>query len=247
MNDFNIFSNPRKSRYDPDLARRVNEEKEPAIIRKEKLEAPKVQNLQKSDLKGFIYVPSINLYLAKERTLKGKSWNETHKILQEDNKFMPSIYQFTEYLKYLQNDHRDKTEAKEILDDILKKTQSGWKGEWLDAKFEKRNKGLYLLSEHKIQNGKLIAKSEQPLEKCVTEDCYVDLKFNNQGLPISKSKSQSYNQGKNVYFWQPVDGRVAGFNVGSGRADLYCSNDDPDGRYVGLGVFPCAEGASQKI
>jgi len=198
------------------------------------------------EMDGFIYVPSINLYIAKERTLKGKTWNQTHEILQKDNKFMPSIYHFTEYLNYLKNDHEDRDEAETILDDILK--TGDWRAEWLDAKFEKKKDGLYLLSDHRIENKKLIAKSEQPLEKCVMEDCYVNFDFNSQGLPVSKSKSQSYEQGENIKFWCPEhSGRVAWFYVGSDNAGLSCYDDVPDSSGDNLGVFPCAEGASQKI
>ena len=197
------------------------------------------------EMDGFIYVPSINLYMAKERTLKGKTWNQTHEILQKDNKFMPSIYHFTEYLNYLKNDHEDRDEAETILDDILK--TGDWRAEWLDAKFEKKKDGLYLLSDHRIENKKLIAKSEQPLEKCVMEDCYVNFDFNSQGLPVSKSKSQNYSQGDNICLGFPRDGRVAWFGVYSDYACLYCNYYVPDYSYVSLGVFPCAEGASQKI
>jgi len=63
---------------------------------------------------------------------------------------MPTIYHFTEYLKYLKNDYQDRDEAEIILDDILK--TGDYRGEWLDAKFEKRKNGLYLLSDHRIEN-----------------------------------------------------------------------------------------------
>ena len=196
------------------------------------------------ELEGFIYVPSINLYMAKERTFKGESWNETHKLLQKENKFMPTIYHFTEYLKYLKTDYQDRDEADEILDDILK--TGDYRAEWLDAKFEKRKNGLYLLSDHRIENKKLIAKSEHPLESCLMEDSYVDFDFNSQGLPTSKSKSQKYEQGENLYFYPPVDGRVARFGVSSGNANLNCYDGAPDYSSGGLGVFPCAEGAMKK-
>jgi len=197
------------------------------------------------ELEGFIYVPSINLYMAKERTLKGESWNETHKLLQKENKFMPTIYHFTEYLKYLKTDYQDRDEAEIILDDILK--TGDYRGEWLDARFEKRKNGLYLLSDHRIENKKLIAKSEHPLESCLMKDKNpgIDLEdyletANSQGLPSKNTKD-----GK-LYFYYPRDGRVARFDVNSVRADLLCGDYVPDYSGGGLGVFPCAEGAQKK-
>ncbi|MBU2523513.1 MAG: hypothetical protein KKE23_04485 [Nanoarchaeota archaeon] len=245
MSDFNIFSNPRKSRYDPDLARRVNEEKEPVIIRKEKPEA-KIQNPQKAGLKGFIYVPSINLYLSKETSYKGKSWNECHEIMSKEDCFMPTIKHFVEFVKYLKTDYQDRKEAETILDEILA-VRNPWRAEWLDGKFEKRNKGLYLLSDHRFEKGKLKANYEQPLKDCLMEDKTpgIDLESylknaNSQGLPSQKTKD-----GK-LYYWFPRAGSVAGFDVYSGRADLYCDYV-PGGRYVGLGVRRVtAEGGSQK-
>jgi len=234
MSDFNIFSNPRKSRYDPDLARRVNEEKEPVTIRKEKPEAPKIQNPQKADLKGFIYVPSINLYLAKQVTNKNKSWNECHEILSKEDCFMPTIKHFVEFVKYLKTDYQDRKEAETILDEILT-VRNPWRSEWLDGKFEKRNKGLYLLSDHRIVNGKLKSNYQEPLEDCLMEDKQINLEnylktSNSQGLPSQKTKD-----GK-LYYWFPRAGSVAGFYAGSDWASLDCDYDVPDYRGGSLGV-----------
>ena len=37
----------------------------------------------KTDLEGFDYIPSINLYVAREKKFKGKNWFESQKLLQE--------------------------------------------------------------------------------------------------------------------------------------------------------------------
>ena len=52
---------------------------------------------------GFIYVPSINLYVAKERSLQGLNWSNTHDELKKQNLSMPTIHQFREFLKYLRS------------------------------------------------------------------------------------------------------------------------------------------------
>jgi hypothetical protein len=53
------------------------------------------------NLSGYIYVPSINLYIAKERTLQGKNWFDAHKELQSQNQRMLIIPEFIEFLKYV--------------------------------------------------------------------------------------------------------------------------------------------------
>ncbi|MBS3085156.1 hypothetical protein J4225_00535, partial [Candidatus Pacearchaeota archaeon] len=67
--------------------------------------------------------------------------------------------------------------------------------------------------------------------------------FNKQGFPIKQSAKQEYRQGENIKFWAPVDGGVAWFFAGSGRADLDCVGG-PDYGGASLGVFGVAEGGS---
>ena len=75
-------------------------------------------------------------------------------------------------------------------------------------------------------SGKLVRKTA-PLEQCLWQDGLADVNFmNNQGL-LTKSCGSNYEQGKNVYFWHPIDGRVTRFDADSDRANLNC-NRDPD-------------------
>ena len=104
----------------------------------------------------------------------------------------------------------------------------------------------YFSTYYLIENGKLKANYQEPLEDCLMKDGYVNFDFNSQGLPTSKSKNQNYKQGKNINFWYPRDGKVARFIVSSDIANLNCYYTDPDVSYVSLGVFPCAEGAMKK-
>src|SRR4030042_1414961 len=57
------------------------------------------------ELKGMIYVPSVNLYFAKEKSLLGKNWLETQNGLVSQNLAMPTPYQFKEFLKHLRDNH----------------------------------------------------------------------------------------------------------------------------------------------
>ncbi|MFH1270957.1 MAG: hypothetical protein ABII03_04960 [Nanoarchaeota archaeon] len=78
------------------------------------------------------------------------------------------------------------------------------------------------------------------------EGIYVDLDFNNQGAPTKKSATQSYQQGINLRFWGPRINAVARFFASSGRAGLGFFGG-PEYSGSSLGVFPCAEGATQKF
>src|SRR3989338_3676512 len=88
------------------------------------------------NIDGFIYVPSINLYVAKERSLQGLNWNDTHKkILSEGLGRMPTPNETWELIKYAKA-NLSNPELKNVYDDILKTTpQNTWHGEWQNAKF----------------------------------------------------------------------------------------------------------------
>ena len=116
---------------------------------------------------------------------------------------------------------------------------------WLDAKFLQDKGSRYLQTNHRVVSGKLVS-TKLPLEACLREDAYVDLKFNSQGLATTKSATQNYSLGNNIQFYHPRDGAVARFVANSVRARLDC-NGDPAYSHAGLGVFSCAEGTEQKI
>ncbi len=169
---------------------------------------------------NFIYVPSINLYVAKEKIMHRLDWSNTHKELaKEKDRRMPLIYEETEFIKYLlanPNGTKDasKDEIQTITNEILEK-RNPWRAEHLDAYFEQRDDGMYILTKNKSIANKLDAP--------IMEDCYVELSFNNQGMPIKKSSNQDYNQGKNIFHYYPRAERVAGLYVYSVRACLSCN------------------------
>ncbi len=118
---------------------------------------------------------------------------------------------------------------------------------WLDAKFENdEGNGMKILSRHrtfKDSSGEKVLKPEkiEALEACLMEDSYIDFNnLNSQGLPTRKSQNQEYKQGENIYYWNPKNGRVAGFSASSGGADLSCNWGPSDGG-SSLGVFAVAQ------
>ena len=145
----------------------------------------------------------------------------------------------------------------DVISDLWKYVSSGHRGgcwTWLNAYFQSSqnivassaNRPLEMLTDLKVirtGNNRDFVGTSTPLDSYLHENAYVDLSFNAQGLPIPTAKSieQQYKQGKNIYFWQPVDGRVARFGANSAGSVLNCDRD-PSNRVSQLGVFACAEG-----
>jgi len=204
------------------------------------------------------YIQCGNLFVPKfeQPQFKGENWEDAHKSVQGEGLIMPPPAQFMPHFLNVVNAHNGngvlldgnnvQVPADEVKD-IYKYLTSGHKGgAWthLDAKFEKDGDNWFLHTNHRFANRSLTGQKSN-LERCVMEDKFCDLKFNVQGLAVKKSRTQKYKQGKNLMFWKPVDGKVAGFYANSDRAYLDC-NRSPDNAIASLGVFACAEGALPK-
>jgi len=184
-------------------------------------------------LDDFIYVPSVNLYVAKERALLNHNWYETHKKLDEQNLRMPTIPQFIEFLKHLRANPT--TENTSIYDEITEK-RVPWRAEWLDAKFY--NAALWVAYNHIVDSdGKLVAQDHEKLEGHLIQDKKIpeislEYWLNNptkQGLPPIVAKHGD------LWYRLPIAGAVAKFYIGYGAAGLAC-NSTPDSSGSGLGV-----------
>lgn len=219
--------------------------------------SPVIANVRGSN---YIQVPEKNIVIAKRQAYNGLQWEQAIEAVQKDGLYVPRIDQFMQHFVNLQQAAEGKRtlldgdgkaltrdEAIENWNYVSSTNRTPFNSEvfwtWLDAKFEKDPDGsLHLETNHKTGNSFNIHKLDPHLKS----DCYVDLNFNNQGLPVSRNAQGNYVQGKNIYFWQPVEGRVAGFDAGSGGAGLYCYRN-PSYRNSSLGVLSCAEGAGAKI
>lgn len=104
-----------------------------------------------TNLEGFIYVPSIKLYVAKERSLLGKNWYQAHEELHRQGLQMLTIRQFVDFILYLKQNKSNIPEAERILGEILTPREPyRFGGEWLDARFSSegaRSRGLYVIKE----------------------------------------------------------------------------------------------------
>lgn len=212
---------------------------------------------------GYIYVPSIKLYVAKEKSLHGLNWYNTHKELHKQDLQMLTIRQFIDFMLYLEK-NASIPGATKIMDEILTtSTRDLYRGEWLDAKFsekeglmrpklsgttfikeevdsdmgygypgtgsraaptdpfgKKAEEELYIEYNHKTENGILVAKSIEPLEECLMEECDIDLRScNKQGLPTKKYS------GEGIIYCPPKKDCVAKFGAVQYKAHLSCYID----------------------
>ena len=182
-----------------------------------KRQVPSAQTAPEKD--GFVYVPSIKLYVAKERTLQGKNWNQAHRGLQRQGNQMLTIPQFFDFVSYLQGNSSACPERDQILDEILTHRYP-WRSEWLDAKFFEKDGEMYIDYNHRIVGKRLTPQDTKKLEDCLRSNGHFDVSsLNNQGMPTKGSRKQD------VYFYSPTDGAVAGFVAGSEWAILNCGRN----------------------
>jgi len=204
------------------------------------------------DPSEYVRIPSTDILIARKEKFQNLNWEDTHYKLAENGLFMPAPALFIKYFSDVISAREKKLKIydgnnKELSKDEIQKLynylteKQSWHGSWLDAKFVKMGSNLELETEHKVilnKGKKELQGKRYPLEKCLTEDCFAELKFNKQGLAVEKSKKQDYKQGENIYFWYPREGQVARFGANSDRANLNC-NRNPTNTNSVLGVFSC--------
>ncbi|MBS3084414.1 hypothetical protein J4411_00695 [Candidatus Pacearchaeota archaeon] len=189
---------------------------------------------ENEDLKGFDYVSSINLYVAKEKKLYGKNWYESHKELQKEGEKMLTTLEFIEYLKYV------KVNNKDIYDEITK-VKNPWRAEWLDADFKVKNGELYVNYNHIFDgNGKLVKCDSEVLDKNtlmkdktpgISLEDYLEKNHTSQGFPNKEVKSGD------LCYWFPRrdNNSVVRFLAFEDRAFLYCDRyPSRRGGYLGV-------------
>ena len=166
----------------------------------------------------FIYVPSINLYVAKQRTLLNSNWNECQEVLHKENSKILTIPEFKEFLKY------SKTNFPDIYNEITE-VRDPWRAEWLDADFKVEKKDLMVYS-HIFDNGKIIKKKQKLDSNTLMLD-------KTPGISLDDWLKDSTNQGLpkenildgDLYYWAPMkdNNSVGWFYAFSGWAYLSCN------------------------
>lgn len=182
---------------------------------------------------GMIYVPGINLNFAKERTHLGLEWGETHEALASEKLRMPTIPEFLAYLKYLRS-VPSSPEFHNIYNEITEKREP-WRAEWLDAYFEERQDGLWILTENK-------AKAEK-LEDCLMTNKYPGINLDEliSGVNVTSQCIPKSNISNGVlYYSHPRNSAVARFDALSGKAIFNCSRN-PSSKDSSIGVFAVSD------
>jgi len=200
-----------------DLLREAEEEKEIGVLEKP----------------GFIYVPSVKLYFEDKRTHIGKNWNKTHELLKQEGLFMPTPYQFKKFLRYLRD-------TKNPLYEEITEARFPWRANWLNARFGKKENGLYMISENVVENGNYKT-IEIKLKDVLMENISHRINLNewldsdnSHGLP-----NLNISHGDLIYSPMGID-QVSRFSVDSDLTYLFC-NANPDYFNSSIGVFACCE------
>jgi hypothetical protein len=195
---------------------------------------PIVQQSTGKDTDDFIYVPSITLYVAKERTHLNENWFECHKLLQANGERMLILPEFIEFLKYTKANFPD------IYKEITE-VRNPARAEWIDADFKVKGRALFINYNHIFDsNGNLVPQNSEIIDKDtlmkdkapgISLEDYLNSNHTSQGLPNKKVKSGD------LYYWCPdKDNKsVAGFLAGSDWAGLDCYGD-PSFQFSALGV-----------
>jgi hypothetical protein len=210
----NITGDRKKSTYDPKLAERVNKEFEKMP------ELPVAEPVKTANkLEDFVYVPSIKLYFSRKLVHNKVNWYGCHNFLQANGERMPTIIEFVELLRYAiekePNIYKEITEVREP-----------WRGEWLDAFFEKRQDGMYILT----QNKKKYEKMEDYLKKDAV--LFVSKWIEDpttQGLP----RDADENNGS-LWYEHPKHEYVAKFLANSTNLHLNCESNPKFYKYIGV-------------
>ena len=202
-----------------------------------------------NDPKQWIILNEQSL-ISTDKFFHNNNWFDMHRLLQLGNRFMPTLLESNQFdqlvyngidKKHFKVHYSDGTqvpieELRRIFNERYE-VRSPWRAEYLDAKFEQREDGLYLLTNHIVQqDGSLKPQTEELLEDTLMEYRLPGISFeelirnpNKHGLPKSDTEQGS------LCYWRPKDERVAGLSADSGRAGLICSRG-PSGSNEGLGA-----------
>lgn len=173
------------------------------------------------NLDGYIYVPTISLYVSRERAFQDKNWFDVHKELKKEGCRMLNLFEYIKFLEHVRTNNPD------IYEDITA-VRKPTRGEWIDAFFEQRKDEMYVLTDNKTKSEKLDSYLSNDKTPGIDLESWIKSPTK-QGLPKSNIKDGS------LYYWAPENGCVARFYADSDRANLGCGRD-PRGSYGWLGV-----------
>lgn len=206
------------------------------------------------DKKDFVHIPDTTYFISKKAGYKGQNYDQTLQTVEGSTALTvatPALF-MPHYARVCRaalekditlDDGTGELLGRKATDDLFEYLSTeAWA--WLDASFEKTKQGFFIATDHRLVNGQMQPLTRESLETCVMKEGFVDLVFNRQGFPTQRSEKQEYQRGKNLQYWHPENGTVAGFYALGGYALLDCDGL-PLGSFAALGVFVCAEGAAK--
>ena len=235
----NIIGNPNGKGIaeNPELIERLNKNTEEKKPKPDTDVTPvDIENIEK-----WIILNEESL-ISTDKYYHNHNWHDMHKLLQSDNQFMPTLWESNQFDKLLYDGINEKhskvnyADGTQVPIEELKKifneryeVRSPWRGECLDARFEQRGDGLYILSSHIVQQDGSLKPQEEILEDTLMENRTPGINLeewirnpNKHGLPKPDISSGS------LYYWCPTDERVAGLDADAGRACLCCLRNPSD-------------------
>jgi len=158
-----IGDSDRRSRYNSELADRVNKQFD---SEKRKVDIESL-NENKPELNGFIYVPTIGLYVSKKKELFDNNWFDATEKLHNKGDRLITPTEFTDFVSYLLNNKR--SQYSHVLAEIIG-AGGEERGEWLDT--------IFLYVDDKLSHGREYEFKNGIIKKKFIED-YKDISFKN--------------------------------------------------------------------
>ena len=233
---------------DTDLIRRLNTSaKGDEKIQEVTTDNPSSFNFYENEINDNEWIlldENQGILISIEEFYPNNSWHQMHELLQKENHYMPNIEDIVNMSRLLLENkarYADGTpinpkEQKRIFNEIYE-VRDPWRSEYVDARFEQRADGLYILSNHIIKpDNSLKSMKEENLEDTLMKDKTpgIDLLSwlndpNKHSLPEKNIKKGKY------YYGFPKKDAVAGFDASSDGAGFGC-NRGPQYSDASLGV-----------
>ena len=174
----------------------------------------KLRKSERATQDEYIKLPS-GIYTARERIIFNKKWSQQNESLKKSGLGMQIPLEFVELLKYA------KENDEELYNEITQ-VRNPWRAENLDAYFERRKNGMYILTHNKTKAEKL---DPETLMEDRTPGISIESWLKNptkQGLPRKDVEAGD------LFYLYPRNVTVARFSANGGRAYLDCGGDPSD-------------------
>jgi hypothetical protein len=147
---------------------------------------------------GFVYVPSINLYVSTSITLKGRTYEEIDKETSKSDYQILTIPEMKEFIEYLRLNPLNGL-SKYLLDSLFTTDYTGgFEGEFLDTRLRLDNKNIRIRNRNKISHRNRVGTTiERILSPHIVEVSSID----SFGIPTQKTRR--YLEGETVYYSPP--------------------------------------------